>query len=80
MNRKQQDQTNAHLYIYEVSGLTEWAALIRIGKARIRVNFTGGTITGFGSTPARYCTCSPGIAAIIEQSEYFKTGKITRRQ
>ena len=77
-NKKQ--QPGAHLYSYEVSGLTEWVALIAIGKARIRVPFTGGSMTGFGSTPARFRTTSSAIAKIIESSNYFKTGRIRRSQ
>ncbi|MCM1369242.1 MAG: hypothetical protein NC204_02600 [Candidatus Amulumruptor caecigallinarius] len=68
------------LSVYAVFGLTEWQALIRAGKALVRIPFTGGTVSGFGEVPATYKTTSRAIKTLIESSNYFRTGKIRRLQ
>ena len=54
----------------------EWQALIRCGKATVTVHFSGGSLTGYGVTPAEFTTENPMTQAIIENSDYFKKGKI----
>lgn len=54
----------------------EWDALISCGKARLRVRFEGGTMTGFGASPATYTTSNPAAQHIIENSEYFREKRI----
>lgn len=61
---------------YGVLGYMEWQALIRCGKATVTVHFSGGSLTGFGVTPAEFTTENPMTQAIIENSDYFKKGKI----
>lgn len=61
---------------YGVRGLMEWQALIKCGKATVCVPFTGGTLTGYGVTPAEYTTENPVMQAIIEGSNYYKNGRI----
>lgn len=61
---------------YGVNGLMEWEALIPSGKFELHVQFTGGTLTGYGVTPALYSTDNPIFQQIIERSEYFKSGRI----
>lgn len=55
----------------------EWQAQIPCGKAKLHVNFTGGTLTAYGVTPAKYSTSNPIIQGLIENSDYFKKGRIT---
>jgi len=55
----------------------DWVAQIRAGAATMRVHFTGGTLTVYGVTPAEYTTTNPFIQKVIEQSQYFKEGRIT---
>lgn len=61
---------------YGARGMAEWVALIRVGRAAIQVPFTGGTKAGYTMTPATYKTSSPVFQQIIEDSDYFKSGKI----
>lgn len=61
---------------YGVSGLLEWSAVIKAGKAAINVMFSGGSLNGYGITPATYTTSNAIIQAIIENSAYFQSGKI----
>lgn len=54
----------------------EWVALILCGKATMRVHFSGGSLTGYGVTPAEYTTQNPMTQTIIENSKEYKSGKI----
>lgn len=62
--------------IYGVKGLMEWQCVISSGGVRFHFAFTEGTITGYGVTPAKYRTSNPILQNVIENSEYFKSGKI----
>lgn len=55
----------------------DWVAQIKAGAATVRVHFTGGALTSYGVTPAEYTTENPFIQRVIEQSSYFKEGRIT---
>lgn len=61
---------------YGVRNLVEWQANIPVGKGRLIVHFTGGSITAYGVTPAVFKTEDPIHQAIIENSGYFKSGRI----
>ena len=67
---------NAKRKTYGVSGYMEWVALIECGKATVKVHFSGGSLTGYGVTPAEFTTQNPMTQAIIENSKEFKSGKI----
>jgi hypothetical protein len=67
---------NAKRKTYGVSGYMEWVALIECGKATVKVHFSGGSLTGYGVTPAEFTTQNPMTQAIIENSKDFKSGKI----
>jgi hypothetical protein len=67
---------NARRKTYGVSGYMEWVALIECGKATVKVHFSGGSLTGYGVTPAEFTTQNPMTQAIIENSKEFKSGKI----
>lgn len=54
----------------------ERVALIECGKATVKVHFSGGSLTGYGVTPAEFTTQNPMTQAIIENSKDFKSGKI----
>ena len=54
----------------------EWVALIECGKATVKVHFSGGSLTGYGVTPAEFTTQNPMTQEIIENSKEFKSGKI----
>lgn len=42
----------------------------------MKVDFTGGTLTGYGISPAKFTTSNKMVQDIIERSMYYKTGKI----
>ncbi len=61
---------------YGVYNLIEWYALLRMGKATVKVPFIGGSITTQGVTPATYTTEDPVIQLAIERSPEYRNGKI----
>lgn len=61
---------------YGAPRLVDWVAQIKAGAATVRVHFTGGALTSYGVTPAEYTTDNPFIQKVIEQSTYFKEGRI----
>lgn len=61
---------------YGAPRLVDWVAQIKAGAATVRVHFTGGALTSYGVTPAEYTTANPFIQKVIEQSTYFKEGRI----
>lgn len=61
---------------YGVYNLIEWLARLRMGKATVKVHFSGGSITPQGVTPATYTTEDPIIQFAIERSPDFLSGKI----
>ena len=61
---------------YGVYNLIEWHALLHLGKGRVKVTFTGGSITTQGVTPATFTTEDPVVQFAIERSPEFKSGKI----
>lgn len=54
----------------------EWQPIIYAGKAKFCPKFEGGALTAYGITPARYTTKDPLQQHIIENSDYFKEGRI----
>jgi hypothetical protein len=62
---------------YGAPNFMDWIAQIRAGAATVRVHFTGGALSVYGVTPAEYTTSDPFIQTVIEQSQYFKEGRIT---
>lgn len=61
---------------YGVSGLMDWTTQIKVGKGSVSVHFTGGALTAYGVTPAKYSTSNTFFQNIIENSEQFKSGRI----
>lgn len=61
---------------YGVLGMMDWIASIPCGKATIKVPFGGGSLNGYGTVPANYTTKDVVIQHAIENSDYFKKGKI----
>ena len=64
---------------YGVRGLMEWSIHLPTGcaeKPYIEVHFEGGQLTGYGVAPARYSTADPYVQRLIENSRWFKTGRI----
>ncbi len=61
---------------YGVYNLVELHARLSLGKATVKVAFTGGAITTLGITPATHTTSNPIIQLAIENSPEFRSGKI----
>lgn len=64
--------------VYGVYGLTEWVALISVGPAKVRIPFSGGSMSSLGVIPAVFATCDPAVKSLIERSSYFRSGRIVR--
>lgn len=63
---------------YGVYGMIEWQALIPAGRCGVRIHFTGGMVSAYGVTPATYVTSNPAVKKLIENSHYYRIGKIER--
>jgi hypothetical protein len=63
---------------YEIHGQIERNSYFRVGKALVRIEFTGGAINSTGVYPAQYTTDNPLIQRAIENSESFLNGEIKR--
>ena len=61
---------------YGVSGLMDWTTQIKVGKGAVSVHFTGGALTAYGVTPAKFSTSNTFFQNVIENSEQFKSGRI----
>ena len=61
---------------YEIRGQIERSCYFRVGKALLRVDFTGGSINSAGMTPANYTTDNALYQKAIEDSEQFRNGEI----
>ena len=63
---------------YEIHGQIERNSYFRIGKALVRIEFTGGAINSTGVYPAQYSTDNPLFQRAIENSDAFRCGEIKR--
>lgn len=57
--------------------MMEYQAIIKIGRATLKVLFTDGSLTAFGQNPAKYTTSDFVVQHAIENSSDFKRGRIT---
>lgn len=64
--------------VFGVYGLTEWETLVPAGRAKLRVRFTGGSLSGYGVVPATFTTYNMHIKLLIENSPQFNSGRIKR--
>lgn len=62
--------------VYGVYNIVEWLAIIKAGKASVKVLFSGGAMTTQGVTPATHSTTNPVVQLAIERSSDFRSGKI----
>ncbi|MGM9694758.1 MAG: hypothetical protein ACI3YC_07100 [Alloprevotella sp.] len=61
---------------YGINGFMDYQAIIKVGKANISIMFSDGTMTAFGSNPAKFTTDNFIIQQSIERSNEFKKGFI----
>ena len=61
---------------YEVRGMMEWHPVLRAGRGRVKVSFTGGHLAEGCVTPASFTTSDAVVQRVIENSQYFRTGRI----
>ena len=63
---------------YEINGQVERNCFFRIGKALVRIEFTGGAVNSSGVYPAQYTTENALFQRAIENSDAVKRGEITK--
>lgn len=63
---------------YEIHGQIERNCFFRIGKALVRIEFSGGSVNSTGVYPAYYVTDNTLFQRAIENSEIFRNGEIKR--
>ena len=63
---------------YEIHGQIERNCYFRIGKALVRIEFSGGSINSTGVYPAHYVTDNALFQKAIENSEIFRNGEKKR--
>lgn len=61
---------------YEIHGQIERNSYFRIGKALVRIEFTGGAVNSTGVYPAQYTTDNALFQRAIENSDAFRRGEI----
>lgn len=64
---------------YFVRDLIEWKIILPLNSVQkpfVEIEFTGGSHTGYGITPARFTTEDPVIQARLEASKWFANGRI----
>ncbi|MBD5210964.1 MAG: hypothetical protein HDS77_06840 [Bacteroidales bacterium] len=61
---------------YSVEGFIDWQCEIPVGRAKATLHFSGGAMTAYGVTPATYSTGDPVKQKIIENSTFYKNGRI----
>lgn len=54
----------------------DWTTQLKVGKGCVTVHFTGGALTAYGVTPAKYQTSNEFFQRVIECSDDFKSGRI----
>lgn len=64
------------LKVYGAPGLLEWNVCLGDSGVRLHLHFDHGSQSPFGASPAEYRTDSKFKQTIIEQSSYFKEGRI----
>ena len=60
---------------YEIHGQIERNCYFRIGKALVRIEFTGGAINSTGVYPAQYTTDNVLFQRAIENSDAFRCNR-----
>lgn len=61
---------------YGIKGFMEYQAVIKVGKSRMKVAFSDGSMTAMGVEPCKFTTESYMIQHAIENSTEFKRGLI----
>lgn len=61
---------------YAARGLLDWQMALNIGGAIIRICFSGGSMGTNGVIPAKYTTENPAIQRFVEDTTYYKNGRI----
>ena len=62
--------------VYGIHGLLEWHGVVVTPGAKMKVDFTNGSVTANGVSPATFTTSDPLTQHIMEHSDQFKGGRI----
>lgn len=76
MGEMERNVKNKWARTYGVRDMVEWTVVIHAGNCSVTVRFTGGSFNGYGTTPALFTTRNRAVQKIIEESEYFRNGRI----
>lgn len=63
---------------YGIHGMMEMEVVVKLGSARMKVPFTGGSMTAMGVNPAKFITDNLLTQKAIENSVQYKKGLIKR--
>lgn len=63
--------------VYGIRGLLEWHGTVDSNGVRMKVDFTNGSVTSYGVAPATFTTSDELTQHILENSEQFKSGRIS---
>lgn len=61
---------------YGIYGMIQYKALIPVKTKVVSVEFTGGSISGYGIAPATFTTDNEVLQHFIERSPQFKSGRV----
>lgn len=61
---------------YGINGLLEWHGIVEANGIKMKVDFTNGSVTAYGVSPATFTTSNDLTQHIIENSEQYKKGRI----
>lgn len=75
---KKKNMTMKKRVTYEIHGQIERNSYFRIGKALVRIEFTGGAVNSTGVYPAQYTTENALFQSAIENSDAFRRGEIRK--
>lgn len=63
---------------YGINGLLEWYGTVSCNGVTMKVAFTNGSVTAMGVAPATFTTKDELTQFVIENSEQYKQGRITK--
>ena len=62
--------------VYAVNGMMEYQTVVKLGKNKVKVSFTGGSVSNGCAQPARYMTSDLIMQGAIEGSADYASGRI----
>lgn len=63
---------------FVIDGMMEYILTVAVGQTHYRVEFTGGSLSGYGVRPATFATSDAVLQSLIMQTEAYRSGKIRK--